>query len=377
MNEIPSPNGRFNLLNRAKKDNLVVTPNYRRILGGINSVPSTPRSIDIIKPKTPITSGRFGLRQRAILGGLPQKWESEFETQYQKEQKNKSLDIEYGDSTELLNRPGVKDGAKPINEDNEDNEYKESDTVSDKESTIKKKKFDYKTNSDTKTYDENNNIPTSVKIGNRTLDLKNYTLLDREDWSRLGKCSRIAYEKEDGKIVEGYVLHALYANKKIESDLGEYMLLESYNFKPGNKGTFKWSLPYNEVKHLWMHPGQSSIMDEEYDLRKKFNSVINTKRSSLNPNKSYVSDSSEMLKNLKNEIDNNNSKIDLLTHQNHELVIKIESVTHQNQEIVNCNIKLENDIKNIMEFLTRKFSSQFQSVNYQGIPNNNMLSRAL
>ena len=372
MSETQSPSGRFNLLNRAKKDNLIITPKYKRLITETRSartIPSKPRTT----PKTPITSGRFSLRHRASLGGLKQKWDIDpVTTQFQKEQKVikrgggtvREDNISFGDAEELLDRPIMEGGAKPKNQDN-----KEAIATS----PIKKPKKNYKTNADTRAYDSaTSTVPTSAKIGTRTIDLKNYNLLDKEDWSRIGKGSRIAYEKKDGKVVEGHVLHALYANKKDEHDDKEYMLLEAYNFKPGKKGTFKWPLSYDDIKHLWVHPGQSKIVDKEYDLRRKFNDAIDTKRTTRNPRVEPSSTPSvngvdkETFGKLKNNVDNN--------------ITNLNDLLQRHEELKRKNEKLESDIDNIMSFLTRKYQNQFQPAGYHylhGIPNNNMQSQVL
>lgn len=391
MSEPHSPSGRFNLLDIAKRDNLLLTPKYKKFVTA-QTLPSKRRQDNVMSikhinksPTTPITSGKFDLRRMAALGGLRQKWDvSKQDTQYQKEQKVNNHtktggnDLQYDDAEELLDRPGVIAGAKPKNKDNKDKmhenmNYNLSPITSPKSTKSSARKQDYKNNKDTKTYeDDNASIPTSAKIGNRTIDLKNYELLDRSDWSRIGKGSRIAYEKKDGKIVEGHVLHALYANKKDENDENEYMLMEAYNFKPGKKGTFKWSLAYKDVKNLWAHPGMFHMMDKNRDLRKKFEDSLDTKRTVRNPKSNSSNEPSidnESINRLKNKVDNNISNLNELMQRHEELTRK--------------NDKLESDMENITRFLTRKYSAQFQQPQvfqqpyYSGVQGNNMQSQVL
>jgi hypothetical protein len=389
MNETKSPSGRFNLMERK---GLTVTPKYKRLTAGSRSartLPSKHRQNAMMEsaPKTPMTTSRFNLRARGALTGMTQKWEGgDHPTQFQREQtavkrggniEDVEQDLEYGDAEELLDRP-TGGGAKPKNPENREKVFEAMDPDMDTDQSVskspKKRAYQTKTNTDTKSYgSKSSNIPTSVMIGTRKLDLKNYNLLDDEDWSRIGKGSRIAYEKKDGKIVEGNVVHALYANKKDPHDENEYMLMEAYNFKPGKKGTFKWPLKYSEIKHLWMHPGQSHIMEKDRDLRNKFDSSIDTKRTVRDPIRQSSSSNSSgidsaLFSKLKNNVDNNGDNLN-------ELLRKHEELTRKND-------KLETDMENIMSFLTRKFSNQFQPSGYfppvyPGTQDSNMQSQVL
>jgi hypothetical protein len=335
MSEQQSPSGRFNLLEKAKKSNLIVTPRYKRGESKSATTVSTRRVV------TPTTSGRFSLRHKASLGGLKQHWD--IIPPKRKTGGSDDIDLEYGDVEELLDRPLVEGGAKPKNDDNI--------------GKSPKKKYDYKNNADTRTYTNDTSVvPTSAKIGTRTIDLKNYTLLTKDDWSRIGKNSRIAYEKKDGKVVEGTCLTPLYANEQSDDEM---MYLEAYNFKPGKKKPFKWSVKYNDINHLWLHPGQGTIRDKEYDLRAKFNEKIESRR----PRSSSSSSSDNIqLGAIKNKVDNNSSNLDDLLQRHDELKKR--------------NEKLEDDIENIMNFLTRKFQNQFQSMGYYA-QGNNMQSQVL
>jgi hypothetical protein len=335
MTEQQSPSGRFDLLNRARKDNLTVTPNFKRVASPHEST-------------TPVTSGRFDLRDRATAGGLKQKWTDQDNnpTQFQREQMaaKKGMPVgDYDDSVELLDRDMVSGGAKPKNPENQ----------IEVSGSPRKKLYKTKTNADTRSFELNSDVPTSVQIGTRTLDLKNYNLLDKADWSRIGKGSRIAYEKKDGKVVEGHTVHALYANKKDPNDEEEYMLMEAYNFKPGKGGMFKWSIKYSDITNLWMHPGQGHIMEKDRDLRNKFETSIDTKRTVRDPVITPVApgiDNIEFM-NLKNKIDSNSTNLTSLLSSYEELQMKNEA--------------LEKGMDDIMKFLTRKFSPGTQGNNMQ------------
>lgn len=354
-----SPSGRFNLADRARRNNLTMTPKFTRAITESKSAKTLP-SHDT--PKTPITCGPLDLRARASENGLMQKWDGLDRNPMQANKHGGNIDNEYTDTSHVLGRGIVEDRAKPRNIENQESVFGDAKSP-------RKKTYQTKTNADTRSYSSNSSdIPTSVLIGTRKLDLKNYNLLDIEDWSRLGKGSRIAYEKKDGKVVEGHVVHALYSNKKDPTDEREYMLMEAYNFKQGKKSMFKWSITYDDIKHLWVHPGQSCILEKEQDLRTKFESSIDTKRTVRTPVSSQSSIDNAILGKLKNNVET--------------VSINLNDLIRSHDDLTRKNEKLEEDIDNIMSFLTRKFSNQFQPTGYfpsayLGTQDNNMRSQVL
>lgn len=324
---------------------------------------SYPQSANLTNLRYPSSGKKYGLHNKSIGGSLTPNPKNKNKS----DKNNKSagrynrFDLTYrvaggvkvdwdkhggrnGGMTPTLTRTPGRKGPK-----NDDNQSKAKQNIENQSSPVKKVRSKSKSKTPKSSSSSSSSSPVTVKQTPRNLSIKNYTLLDREDWSKIGRGSKIIYEKKlDGKKVSAFVLSPLFAKKTDITDENEYMFLEL--------GKLKWSVKYNSIQNVWLHPGMGRLLESEHDSRIKFEQTVKSNREKA---KKYVygdegdskalSDEVTKVKNnvceLKDSIINNKDNLNDLLQQNMKLKSKISD--------------MEEDIENITKFLTRKFQTQF------------------